>query len=159
MHDWKTDGRRKTAVMGAGNILMSDDGIGVRAVETLKELGGLPDDIDLIDAGTATLDALPLLDGVERLIIVDAVKGGGPPGTIYQFSPEDISEIRSGKISLHQISLLEALASNSLLGSTPPEIVIVGVEPQDISSGTDLSPKIAGALPKVIEAVFALLRS
>ena len=71
--------------MGAGNILMRDDGIGVRAIERLKELGGLPEEIDVIDAGTATLDALPLLDGVERLIIIDAVKGGGTPGTIYRF--------------------------------------------------------------------------
>ena len=102
----KTD-RPKTAVLGAGNVLMGDDGVGVHVVKAMQEQGGLPEGIELIDAGTATLNVLGMLEGVEHLIIVDAVKSGAAPGTIYRFSPDDVTEPSSRKVSLHQISLLE----------------------------------------------------
>jgi len=143
--------------MGAGNLLMSDDGVGVHVVQMLRTRKGLPGDVKLIDAGTAALDVLPLLDGIDRLIIIDAVKGGGPPGTIYQFSPEDISEEPSRKLSLHQISLLQALNTGKMLGTTLPGIVIVGVEPKRISPGTSLSSEVQDAVERIIETVTALI--
>jgi hydrogenase maturation protease len=143
--------------MGAGNILMGDDGIGVHIICALKEQGGLPDGIELIDAGTATLDALPLLDGVERLIIIDAVIGGGPPGAIYQFSPDDIHENTSGRVSLHQTSLLQALRMGGILGSGSVEVVVFGIEPGDVSPGTELTPDVRAIIPKVVETITNLI--
>lgn len=151
------DDRPRTAVMGAGNLLMSDDGVGVHVVQVLRTRKGLPGDVMLIDAGTAALDVLQLLDGIDRLIIIDAVKGGGPPGTVYQFSPEDISEEPSPKLSLHQISLFQALNTNRMLGASMPGIIVVGVEPKTISPGTSLSAEVAVAVEKVVETVIALL--
>lgn len=151
------DDRPRTAVMGAGNLLMSDDGVGVHVVQVLRTRKGLPGDVKLIDAGTAALDVLPLLDGIDRLIIVDAVKGGGAPGTVYQFSPDDISEEPSRRLSLHQISLLQALNTDKMLGASLPGIVIVGVEPKTISPGTGLSPEVQAAIEKVVETVSALI--
>ncbi len=149
--------RPRTVVMGAGNILMKDDGIGVHVVQALQNKRGLPGDIEIIDAGTAALDTLSLLDGVDRLIIVDAIKGGGEAGTIYKLSPDDIREKPRGSISLHQMSLLQALASNGLLGSVPSEVVIVGIEPGEITAGLELTPELRDRIPLIIETVESLL--
>lgn len=155
----ESSGRVRTVVMGAGNILLGDDGIGVHVIRALKESGGLPDGVELIDAGTATLDALPLLDGVERLIIIDAVKGGGPAGAIYRFTPDDISDGPSGRVSLHQISLLDALKSNDLLGHQGCRATIIGVEPKDIMESLELSSELEERIPEIIGAVLDLLNS
>jgi len=151
------DDRPRTAVMGAGNLLMSDDGVGVHVIQVLRTKQGLPGDVKLIDAGTAALDVLQFLDDIDRLIIVDAVKGGGPPGTIYQFSPEDVSEEPSRRLSLHQISLFQALNTRKMLGSTLPGLVIIGVEPKSISPGTSLSPEVQAAVDKVVDTIVALV--
>lgn len=155
----ESNDRPKTVVMGAGNILMGDDGIGVHVVRALKEHGGLPDGVDLIDAGTATLDALPLLDGVECLIIIDAVKGGGPAGAIYLFTPENVDEAPSGRVSLHQISLLDALKSNHFMGRRGCRATIVGVEPKDIVESLELSSELEKRIPEIIQTVLSLINS
>ncbi|MEW6410959.1 MAG: hydrogenase maturation protease [Candidatus Zixiibacteriota bacterium] len=141
----------RTVIMGAGNILMKDDGIGVHVVQAMQNNQGLPGGVELIDAGTAALDTFNLLDGVEKLIIIDAIKGGGMPGTIYKLTPDDIREKPRNTISLHQMSLLQALASNLLLGSAPSDITIIGVEPKEISMGTELSEEIAGRVEAIVE--------
>lgn len=149
--------RSRTVVMGAGNILLGDDGIGVHVIRALKDHEGLPDGVELIDAGTATLDALPLLDGVKRLIIVDAVKGGGPAGAIYLFTPEDVNEGPSGRVSLHQISLLDALKANHMVGGEGCLATIVGVEPKEITESLELSPEIEKQIPEIIQTVISLV--
>ncbi|UCE23618.1 MAG: HyaD/HybD family hydrogenase maturation endopeptidase [Candidatus Zixiibacteriota bacterium] len=152
----KTD-RPKTAILGAGNILMGDDGVGVHVVNAMKEQGGLPDGVELIDAGTATLDVLGMLEGVEHLIIIDAVKSGAAPGTIYRFSPDEVSETSSRKVSLHQISLLETLNASKMLGVNPPRVTIVGIEPKTIAVGNCLSKEVANRIPKIIDTIRSLL--
>ncbi|UCG61322.1 MAG: HyaD/HybD family hydrogenase maturation endopeptidase, partial [Candidatus Zixiibacteriota bacterium] len=157
MSDGETTNRPRTAIMGAGNVLMGDDGIGVRVIEVLRDKEGLPDGIEIIDAGTATLDALALVENVDHLIIVDAVKGGQPPGTIYQFSPDDVSEPPSQKISLHQMSLLEALKVGRMLGAKTPRVSIIGVEPKTIAAGTSLSKEVGDQIPNIISAIMSLV--
>jgi hydrogenase maturation protease len=157
MPDQEMTGRPKTVIMGAGNVLMGDDGIGVHVIKAMKEQGGLPDGVELIDAGTATLDAFSMLEGVDRLIIVDAVKSGAAPGTIYRFSPEDVSQTSSRKISLHQMSLLETLRASKMLGVRPPDVTIIGVEPKTIAAETCLSKEIAAQIPKIIDTIRSLL--
>lgn len=149
--------RPNTVVMGAGNLLMSDDGVGVHVVQVLRTRKELPGDVKLLDAGTAALDVLPLLEGVERLIIIDAVRGGGSPGTVYRFSPNDVSEEPSRKLSLHQMSLIQALRTTEMLGSRLPEVVILGVEPRVISPGIGLSSEVQAAVEKVIDTITRLV--
>ncbi len=144
--------------MGTGNLLMGDDGVGVHVVQTLRKEKGLPGDVRLIDAGTAALDVLQMLDDIDRLIIVDAVKGGGSPGSIYRFTPQQIEEASSGKISLHQMSLLEALKASEMLGTHLPEVTIVGIEPKTIQPGTNLSIEVAAAIPKAIKTIISLVQ-
>jgi hydrogenase maturation protease len=143
-------------VIGAGNLLMTDDGVGVRAIHALqasgieKEVPGLV----LVDAGTAALDYL-LGNAVSgRLVLVDAVGCGGVPGTIYRFDRESIREKKDGVgLSAHDISLLESLALAELAGSRFESVTIVGVEPFEVRPGIELTEGMLARLPEVVSAV------
>ena len=146
----------KTVVMGTGNVLMGDDGIGVHGIRALAK-EELPPHVELIDGGTSALDTIQLLTNVKRLIIIDAVKGDGEPGTIYKINPDDIKEKKGQNVSLHQLSLLESLNMAKITGNAPEEVIIIGVEPKKIALGFDLSADIKNKLPEIIEIVKSLV--
>jgi hydrogenase maturation protease len=145
--------------MGAGNILLRDEGVGVHVIRALKKDEALPPNVELVDIGTAALDALQSLADVDKLIVVDAVKGGDEPGAIYRFSPEDVSEKRSESLSLHQLGLLEALKMAGMLGTVPKEVVIVGIQPGDVSPGLEPSPEIKRRIPEAVEVIKELIQA
>lgn len=125
---------------------MTDDGIGVRVVQRLAAGYAFPPGVTILDGGTLGLDLLPRLEGVERLVIVDAVETGGPPGTMVRMTGEEIPAIFETRLSPHQMGLKDLLAVSSLLGVTPPEMVLLGVQPASIEMGTDLSPAVEARL-------------
>lgn len=143
-------------VAGVGNILLTDEGIGVQAVRKLLEQG-LPEGADAVDAGTALGDLLNELGRYERLILVDAVRGGGRPGQLYRL------EIHSGgalegalsPVSLHEFGVAEALEQARALGILPRRVVLLGMEPARIEPGMELSAEAARALPALVELVRA----
>ncbi len=128
----------------------------MRVVEAMKE-ERLPDNVELLDGGTAALDLLDELVERDKVIIIDAVKGDNEPGAIYRFTHKDIATQRDSFTSLHQIGLFETLKMAEYLGSAPPEIVIIGIEPEKIEWGLGLSPEVAAIVPKVIELVMGEL--
>jgi len=136
-------------VAGLGNVLLMDDGVGVHAIEQLRK--DPPPHACLAGVGTAVLYALDLIEWADKIIAIDAVKAGGPPGTLYAFDGDGAAE-RDHPVSLHELNLLGALR---LLGPDHPrpEIVIVGVEPETIDYGLELSPAVQAALPQVALAV------
>ena len=140
-------------VMGVGNLLLRDEGAGIHVIRALREEKILPDEVELVDAGTSALDALQMIGPVGKLIVVDAVKGGGPPGAIYLFEPDDVRTSDGAAVSLHQMSFLEALRLAERLDRRPKAVTIIGVEPGDISSGMTLSPEVAAKVPDVIRLV------
>jgi hydrogenase maturation protease len=142
------------AIIGVGNILMMDEGIGVRVIEELRRRE-LPEGIDLFDAGTALMDLMGDLRDYDRLIIVDAVQGGSPPGTLYRFRPEDLGKGLRGSsaMSLHQISLLDGLELERLATGRTYDITIIGVEPERIEMGLQLSAALRASLTKIAEVV------
>ncbi len=145
-----------TLVLGVGNILLGDEGVGVRVIQAMKEKK-LPGNVELLDGGTASLDLLDSLSNREKVIIVDAVKGGGKPGTLYHFSLCDITAERKNLNSLHQIGLLETLAMAEYLGCAPHHVTIYGIEPKKVDWGLELSPEVAAVVPRVIELLMAEL--
>jgi len=150
---------KKVAVVGVGNVLLKDEGIGVHVARALREEFGTDrTDIEIIDGGTSP-DVFLLLEGVRKLILVDAVKGGGNPGSIYRFHPDDI--IPEGKyvISAHQIGLLEGLRMLEYSGFKPESIVIIGVEPKEIDWGLELTTELSEKLPEILKVVMAELDS
>ena len=150
----------KTIVLGLGNLLLGDEGVGIHVVRKLEELE-LPLDVELVDGGTASFDLLPVLQRADRVIVVDAACAGGPPGSVYRFRLEPQTAPLEGEaptvLSLHQLSFQEVLQAARLL-AIDPEIVVIGVEPKRIEPSLDLSPEVKEALPQVIAAVQAELR-
>ena len=138
----------KTLVLGVGNLLMGDDGVGVHAAMTLCREGGL-DGAEVLEVGTAILDALPALEAAERIVVMDALCGGDVPGTVYRIPLSSCAE-NSCIASVHGLSLIRILA---LYGKQVPEGVVLGVEPEHIGWSMSLSPRVEKALPKLLEAV------
>jgi hydrogenase maturation protease len=142
---------KKILILGVGNLILRDEGVGVHAV---RELEGrdLPAHVEVIDGGTYLMDLLSVIQEAERIIVIDALKGGGEPGTIYRVTPDDLMAETERALSLHQVGLLEVLGMVRQLGGDP-HAVIIGVEPKEIAWGMELTPEVAAKLPKVIEMV------
>ena len=151
----------KITVLGIGNILLRDDGVGVRVIEHLKE-HNLPKEAELIDGGTATASLFPVFAETDHLIVIDVVKGKMSPGTIYRIGLNDLMPPKRASISLHDLGLLEALDMAKKIGKSPKSVVIFGVEPKEINWGMELSQEINGRLPQierlVIEEIETVLK-
>ncbi|NPV29210.1 MAG: HyaD/HybD family hydrogenase maturation endopeptidase [Firmicutes bacterium] len=145
----------KTIVLGVGNLLLKDEGVGIHAIRALRGRG-LPPGVELIDGGTAGFDLLPLLMGADRIIIVDALRGGEPPGAVYRLTPADCLPQQgreAGPISLHDLGILDVIRALEVLEQRTPEVVIIGVEPGEIDWGLELTPAVAASLPAVLEQI------
>lgn len=149
----------KVIVLGMGNLLLRDEGIGVHVANAMQDVS-VPDDVSLevIDGGTLP-DAVLSLDTADKLIVVDAVQTGGETGAIYRFRPEDIDLDEVTITSLHQISLLENLWLMERFGDGPKDVVIIGVEPEDISLGLELSGKLQQRIPQIVKIVIEEINS
>lgn len=146
-------------VLGVGNILYSDEGVGVRVAEILMQEYDFPPNVKVMDGGTLGLNLLGVISEADHLIVVDAVKNGQPPGTFYRIEGKDIPERVRAKNSLHQIDLLEALTLCQAFDHVP-ETVILGVEPADIDTlCIELTPQIEGATPELTKMVLNELTS
>jgi hydrogenase maturation protease len=145
---------KHTLILGLGNPLLGDEGIGVRAAEELKELQ-LPEGVEVVEGGTGGLRLIGLMEGYQRVIIVDAADMGQPPGRVVRFT---LSEVRfktvEPPLSLHQIGLGEVLALAEALEVAPAEVIVIGVQPGRVEAGTGLSPEVEGAIPQIITMVF-----
>lgn len=140
-------------VLGLGNVLCGDDGIGPRVIAELTRRG-LPEGVTALDGGTGGFDLLNVLEGWERVVIVDAADVGREPGQFVRFTPREARLAGSADaLSLHHAGLAEALALAEALGQPLPEIVIFGVQPAQIGWGEGLSPAVEAMLPTLIEAV------
>ena len=142
----------KVTVLGIGNLLLRDEGIGVHLVQ---KLAGVVDDanVNIIDAGTFP-DLLSLVDdNLDKLIIIDAVKTGDKPGTIYRFNPDDIDADATLPVSAHNVGVLDSLRTMALFNKQPKSTVIIGIEPVTIDFGLDLSPEIEDKLPEMMKLV------
>lgn len=146
------------AVLGIGNVLLSDEGLGVRALERMEELYDFPEEVQLIDGGTLGIDLLYHLEGVRKLLVLDAVSGGKPPGTLYVFKGEQVKTYFRRKVSMHEIGFQEVLALMEVMEKPIPEIVVMGIEPKSLELGTELSPEVEEKIPELIERALEQLR-
>jgi hydrogenase maturation protease len=135
-------------IAGLGNYLLRDDGVGVHAARALQRTP--PPGVVVAEVGTAVLDALHLLDWAEKILAIDAMQAGGTPGTLYAFGVDAVAG-PGMQASLHELNLLTTL--DFLPRQIKPEILIVGIEPETIDYGLDLSPAVAAALPKLTREV------
>ena len=150
-----SDGSRcPILVLGIGNILLSDEGVGVRVIE-LMQSARLPDGVELVDGGTGGADLLDVLADRRKVIVVDAVQSDCEPGTVLRFTAEDLVRPNQGSMSLHEIGLAESLMMTKQLGCEPEEVIIFGIKPRTVECGLELSKEIATSVPKVIELILS----
>jgi hydrogenase maturation protease len=146
------DREKKIIILGVGNLLLSDEGIGVHVAQKLMDIV-FPPEVEVVEGGTDGFGLINVLLGADRLILVDAVKGGGRPGSIYRFDLEECRPFPDHyKTSIHQISILEVLNLSDLIGHTP-RTTVIGVEPKSLQMGMELSPEVEAQIPKVINLV------
>lgn len=143
----------KILVMGVGNILMADEGIGVKIVNKMQDLD-LPDHVELLDGGTAGLDLMPYMKDKNKIIIIDCIDTEDPPGTVYRMTPLDLEEISTFTISsMHQIGLAETIQMSRLLGNNA-DVIIIGITPKNFKKySLEISPELEDVLDRVIEIV------
>ncbi len=147
-----------TVVLGVGNLILGDDGVGVHVAHALAARG-CPEGVEVLDGGTAPLDALATVGPVRRLIVVDAANLGEEPGTVRVLSPDDLIPASGESVSLHDLDLIWALTVLRLTTQEPDEVAIIGVQPASMDCSTELSPAVAARLEDVIEAVLAAIPS
>lgn len=149
---------RRILVLGLGNILLGDEGLGVRVVEQLEARYVLPPEVQIVDGGVVGLDLWSYLEGVTHLLVVDAVQMGAEPGTLVRLADEAIPQGLPLKMSLHQTGLPELLALARLQETLPQKVVVWGMEPAVLEPGLALSPTVAARLERLVTAVTDELR-
>lgn len=144
---------RKVLILGIGNTLRGDDGLGVYIVQHMAETGVLlPDGVELLDGGTAGFDLLGLIDGYDKIVIVDALRADDTPGSIYRFTPEHAVE-RRAQYSLHEVGIMEVIRTLRIAGSDP-EIEFVGIVPENIRDlELTISQAVKGAIPRAMKVI------
>jgi hydrogenase maturation protease len=144
---------KQITVMGVGNILFTDEGVGVRVLEMLTQQYDFPPNVAIVDGGVLGMNLLGTISEADHLIVIDAVRNGQEPGTLYRLEGEDIPQRVLAKNSLHQVDLLEALTFCEALDKHP-ETLIIGIEPQDIKTvGLAMTPIVTGKMQAMVEMV------
>jgi hydrogenase maturation protease len=143
---------RHILILGVGNLLLSDEGIGVHVAQRMMRMELSPE-VHVVEGGTDGFGLVNVILEADRMILIDAVKGGGQPGSIYRFDISDCPPYPDlFKTSVHQISILEVINLSSLIGPTP-QATIIGIEPHCLDMGMVLSPQIEAKIPKIIQMV------
>ena len=145
-------------ILGVGNLIMCDEGLGVRCIEELERRGGLPPDVSTIDGGTSTNELLGELEDLDLLVIVDAIASSAAPGTLVRLEGDRIPSAFSNKLSPHQHGINDLLATLQFIDHAPARVVLLGCVPARLELGMELSPEVTAAMPELIERVLAELR-
>ncbi len=148
----------KTKVIGLGNILLGDDGVGVHVVDELRGMR-LPAGVEVLDGGSCGLGLLTLMEGAEQVSIVDALDCGQKPGSLIKLDPQQFKLREREEIpSSHHLSLLQTLELADVLGYRQ-RVLIIGVAPENLGPGTHLSQQVQAAIPQVIESILEELET
>ena len=141
-----------TLILGIGNLLLRDEGVGVHVVKALAQ-APLPEGVEALDGGTSGADLIDWIADRDKVIVVDATMADGRPGTVYRFDVDDLIRKTASLGSLHEFGFLETYLMARQLGCAPREVVIFGVQPAEVAFGLELSAPVRAQLPRVVELV------
>lgn len=143
---------QKIVILGVGNLLLSDEGVGVHVAHELMKLD-LPPEVSVVEGGTDGFRLLNVITEADRVIVIDAVRSGADPGSIYRFDVKDVRNVPPGFMtSVHQVGILEVIELSELIGKTP-RTTVIGVEPKSLEMSMELSPEVKEKIPRIIELV------
>lgn len=144
----------RIVVLGLGNLMRTDDAVGMLALQHMRADLRLPADVVLIEGGTLGLDLLHPLQGATHLLALDAIDGGAAPGTLLRFAGDAVADLPVSK-SVHLLGFSDLIGALRLTGEAPAEIVVLGVQPETIGWGTELTATLREALPRLVEAAIS----
>lgn len=144
-----TPGKR-AVVLGVGNLLMADEGVGPHAITALEKRYETPSQATFIDGGTSAMELLDDMASADLLLIVDAVASGKVPGTVVRLAGDDVPRFFTTKLSPHQVGIADVLATLAITDESPKETIIIGVEPARLAMGMELSAVVEAAMPRVL---------
>lgn len=146
-------------VLGLGNLLMSDDSVGVRTVQRLQQEFRVTEGVTILDGGTLGLDLLPYIELADQLLIVDALEMGAESGSLFRLEGDDVPRAFASKLSVHQMGLQDLLAVAELQGYAPQTLVVHGIQAGSLEMKLELTPPVAAAMNSLLEAVVCELRA
>lgn len=144
-------------MIGLGNPIMGDDGLGLAALERLGLEWRLPSTVRLVDGGTWGMSLLPIIEEAEAVLLVDAIDAGRAPGDLIALGRSELPRHLAHKLSSHEVALAEVLAVSELRGTIPARLVAVGLQPGRVEMSTALSPAVAEALDELVGTAVAQL--
>jgi hydrogenase maturation protease len=147
----------RIVVLGAGNLLMMDEGVGVHAVQRMLAAYVFPPEVSVLDGGTASMEMLEDLENLDTLIVVDAVYAHQAVAETIKLVDSEVKAFFRRKLSPHQIGLADVLASLEFIGREPKHLVVIGVKPVELELGMELTPRIEAQVPKLIQMVIDTL--
>ena len=146
-------------LLGVGNILLTDEGFGVHVVNQLREDYVFNPPITILDGGTMGMELLTYMRGMTKLLLVDAINGGDAPGTVYEFPHEEMNSYFTETISVHEVGMQDILRIRALQEDPLEDAVVIGVEPENLELGLDLSETTQVVVKDVKERILAVLAS
>ena len=158
LHAIYDDYENSIVVLGVGNILLTDEGLGVHVVEDLKANYTFTPQISLIDGGTMGMELLTYMRGMKKILLIDAVNSGEAPGTIYEFPHRELEQYFTDHISVHEVGMQDILRIRAIQENPLEDAIVIGVEPESLDVGFEPSAPVQKALPEVKERVLRVLR-
>ena len=156
----ESETRAPVLVLGLGNLLLQDDGVGLRLLELVAAQEWNEAAVEFVDGGTQGLALLGYLPGRKLTLVLDAVGLGDPPGTVHHLRGPDLEKLRAHRsTSAHEGNALELLATAQLLGDEPEELIVIGIEPDHVRTGVGLSDSVTAALPEAVALACRVIRS
>jgi hydrogenase maturation protease len=147
----------KAVVLGVGNVILADEGVGVRVIEAFERDFVPPEGVTVIDGGTAGMELLEDLSRLDFLLVVDAIAAGKAPGELVRLAGDEVPVFFRRNLSPHGIGLSDVLASLEFLGTEPKETMILGVQPMSMALSTELTQTVAVRVPELVAQVVAEL--
>ena len=149
----------ENTVLGIGNIILSDEGFGVRVVEYLRKNFTFPDTVALIDGGTLGVELTHFITGTQRLLIIDSIDGGAEPGKTFHLRGDEISKHFAQKISAHEVGIQDVLTMLELTGKKIPQVELIGAQPFSLAAGVELTEEMSKLVPLFVDKAVDILRS
>lgn len=139
------------SVVGIGNIIMQDEGFGVRCAEYLQTITDYPDYVQIIDGGTLGMDLMPYIADTKKLLLIDAINIDAPVGSFHSFSGEELNAYFKDKLSVHDLGVNDMLAVFKITDNPIEEVVVMGIKPAVVSMGLELTTEVAAKIPEVAQ--------
>lgn len=148
----------EVTILGVGNVILRDEGFGVRVAEYLDAYYDFPESVQVIDGGTLGIELTQYVTGTKKLLVIDSINGGQAPGTRFHFHNDDIMAHFQDKLSAHEVGIQDVLALLTVTGRKIPEVVVLGAQPYDLEAGVELSPEMKKLLPLIAQEAIDVLK-